>query len=151
MPTLKSHANANQNARLPARKLSILGKLNESNKVVSEGITPMSVEHELGIILGKWTKNDTVSLAPSTKLGELNIDSLDLVEVMFEIEEKFDVSLVQSHQDAREASFADLAGWIEQQLALRQSGAAADKPMGQPAKTLSRIKEDELEKAPLPH
>ena len=35
---------------------------------------------------------------------------------MFEIEEKFDVSLMQSHQEAREASFADLSGWIDQQL-----------------------------------
>jgi acyl carrier protein len=150
VPTLNSHADANQNARLLARKPSILEKLNESNKVAIEGITPMSVEQELGIILGKWTKNETASLAPSTKLGELNIDSLDLVEVMFEIEEKFDISLMQSHQDAREASLADLAGWIEQQLALQQSGAAALKPTIQPAKTSSRIKEDELEKAPLP-
>jgi acyl carrier protein len=150
VPTLNSHADANQNARLLAPKPSILGKLNEPNKVATEGITPMSVEQELCIILGKWTKNDAVSLAPSTKLGELNIDSLDLVEVMFEIEEKFDVSLVQSHQDAREASLADLAGWIEQQLALQQSKAAAVKPAIQPAKTSSRLKEDELEKAPLP-
>jgi acyl carrier protein len=150
VPTLNSHADANQNARLLARKPSILKKLNESNKVATEGITPMSVEQELGVILGKWTKNDTASLAPSTKLGELNIDSLDLVEVMFEIEEKFDISLMQSHQDAREASLADLAGWIEQQLALRQSGAAALKPTIQPAKASSRIKEDELESAPLP-
>src|SRR5712672_3316715 len=118
--------------------------------MATEGTTTMSVDQELEIILGKWKKNDAVSLVPSTKLGELNIDSLDLVEVMFEIEEKFDISLMQSHQDAREASLADLAGWIEQQLALQQSGAAALKPTIQPAKTSSRIKEDELERAPLP-
>lgn len=85
----------------------------------------MSVEQELGIILEKWKKNDETPLVASTKLGDLNIDSLDLVEVMFEIEEKFDVSLMQSHQDAREASFADLTGWVEQQLALQQSNTAA--------------------------
>jgi acyl carrier protein len=109
----------------------------------------MSVEQDLVIILGKWKKNDTTPLVPSTKLGDLNIDSLDLVEVMFEIEEKFDISLMQSHQDAREASFADLAGWIEQQLALQRSGAAPVRPAIQPAKTPSRIKGDELENAPL--
>src|SRR6266404_9151154 len=98
----------------------------------------MSVEQELGIILEKWKKNDTTPLAPSTKLGELNIDSLDLVEVMFEIEEKFDVSLMQSHQDARQASFADLVGWIEEQLALQRSTVAA-KPAMQPVKSTSRI------------
>jgi acyl carrier protein len=87
----------------------------------------MSVEQELRSILGKWKKGDTPPLMASTKLGELNIDSLDLVEVMFEIEEKFDVSLMQSHQEAREASFADLSGWIAQQL--QQNGA---RPIAQP-------------------
>jgi len=76
----------------------------------------MSVEQDLRSILGKWKKDDTPPLMASTKLSDLNIDSLDLVEVMFEIEEKFDVSLMQSHQEARDASFADLSGWIDQQL-----------------------------------
>ncbi len=109
----------------------------------------MSVDQELEIILGKWKKNDAVSLIPTTKLGELNIDSLDLVEVMFEIEEKFDVSLMQSHQDARQASFADLVGWIEQQLSLQRSSVAA-KPAMQPVKSTSRTADDELEKITLP-
>jgi len=72
--------------------------------------------------------SDCIPAAPlmaSTKLGDLSIDSLDLVEVMFEIEEKFDVSLMQSHQEAREASFADLSGWIDQQLVLQRNGATA--------------------------
>jgi acyl carrier protein len=117
--------------------------------MATEGTTTMSVDQELEIILGKWKKNDAVSLVPSTKLGELNIDSLDLVEVMFEIEEKFDVSLMQSHQDARQASFADLVGWIEEQLALQRSTVAA-KPAMQPVKSTSRIADDELEKITLP-
>lgn len=83
----------------------------------------MSVEQDLRSILGKWKKDDTPPLMASTKLGDLNIDSLDLVEVMFEIEEKFDVSLMQSHQEARDASFADLSGWIDQQLLLQRNGA----------------------------
>ena len=117
--------------------------------MATEGTTTMSVDQELEIILGKWKKNDAVSLVPSTKLGELNIDSLDLVEVMFEIEEKFDVSLMQSHQDARQASFADLVGWIEQQLSLQRSSVAA-KPAMQPVKSTSRTADDELEKVILP-
>jgi len=109
----------------------------------------MSVEEDLRAILGKWKKDDTPPLVPSTKLSELNIDSLDLVEVMFEIEEKFDVSLMQSHQEAREASFADLAGWIEQQLAAQRASAAA-KPAIKLIKPTPRILEDELEKVPQP-
>ncbi len=86
----------------------------------------MSVENDLREILQRWKKNEALTLSPATKLEDLNIDSLDLVEVMFEIEEKFDVSLVQSHQEARVASLADVAGWIEQQLALKRGGAARE-------------------------
>jgi acyl carrier protein len=109
----------------------------------------MAVEQELRVILEKWKKDDAPPLTPSTKLGDLNIDSLDLVEVMFEIEEKFDVSLTQSHQEAREASFADLSGWIDQQLALQRKGAPA-KPAGKTITSAPRALEDELEKAPQP-
>src|SRR5450432_2121067 len=122
---------------------SILRKLNRRSRVANLEDTLMSVEADLRTILGKWKKDDTPPLVPSTKLGDLNIDSLDLVEVMFEIEEKFDVSLMQSHQEAREASFADLAGWIETRLALERTSAAA-KPAAKPSKPAPRVLEDDL-------
>jgi len=77
----------------------------------------LSTTQELTEILTRWKKNETLTLLPSTTLEELNIDSLDLVEVMFEIEEKFDVNLAQSHQEARTASLADVVGWIDHELA----------------------------------
>jgi acyl carrier protein len=87
----------------------------------------MSVDQDLRSILSKWKKNESLVLGPSMKLEDLDIDSLDLVEVMFEIEEKFDVSLSQSHQEARTATFADVTGWIERQLASK-GNAAPDRP-----------------------
>jgi acyl carrier protein len=87
------------------------------------GDAKLSVEQELHHIFSKWKKNESLILDNSTKLEDLNIDSLDLVEVMFEIEEKFDVSLAQSHQEARTATLADVTGWIEQQLALKKTAA----------------------------
>ena len=87
----------------------------------------MSVENDLQEILQRWKKNEALTLASDTRLEDLNIDSLDLVEVMFEIEEKFDVSLAQSHQEARTASLAEVAGWIEQQLAAKRDGAARER------------------------
>jgi acyl carrier protein len=86
----------------------------------------MSVEQDLCSILAKWKKNPSLILGPSAKLADLDVDSLDLVEVMFEIEEKFDVSLSQSHQEARTATLADVAGWIEQQLAAKAAAPAAE-------------------------
>ena len=82
----------------------------------------MNVEKDLRSILGKW-KKDASPLESTTRLEELEIDSLDLVEVIFEIEEKFDIQLAQSNEQAKSASFADLCSWIEQQLAAkRQAG-----------------------------
>jgi acyl carrier protein len=88
----------------------------------------MSVDQDLRSILSKWKKNESLVLGPNMKLEDLDIDSLDLVEVMFEIEEKFDVSLTQSHQEARTATFADVTGWIERQLASKGSPAGNQPP-----------------------
>ncbi len=124
---------------------SILGKLNKWSGVVNVGDAMMSVEEDLRSILVKWKKDDSIPLHSSTKLGDLNIDSLDLVEVMFEIEEKFDVSLMQSHQEAREASFVDLSSWIEQQLVLQQAGTVTPKPAITLVKPAALGMEDKLE------
>jgi acyl carrier protein len=90
----------------------------------------MSIEDELRTILGKWNKNNEVALVPTMKLEDLNIDSLDLVEVMFEIEEKFDVSLMQGNQEAKSATLSDLCGWIEHQISLKEKPATLVKPAG---------------------
>lgn len=88
----------------------------------------MNVEKDLRSILGKWKKDES-PLEATTRLEELEIDSLDLVEVIFEIEEKFDIQLAQSNEQAKSASFADLCGWIEQQLAAkRQVGGERPQP-----------------------
>src|SRR5258708_28833702 len=88
----------------------------------------MPIEDELRAILGKWNKNNEIPLVPTMKLEDLNIDSLDLVEVMFEIEEKFDVSLTQGNQEARSATLSDLCGWIEHQISLKEKLATTAKP-----------------------
>lgn len=33
------------------------------------------------------------TISPTTKLGDLNIDSLDMVEIVMELEEEFDISI----------------------------------------------------------
>lgn len=91
----------------------------------------MSVELKLRELLVPWAKNEALTLDLASKIEDLNIDSLDLVEVMFEIEERFDVSLAQTHQEAKSATLADVVGWIEHQLALKQ-GATAGLVAGRP-------------------
>ena len=46
----------------------------------------------LGIIAAK-AKQDRASLSRQTELTSLNLDSLDVVEIIFQIEEQFDISI----------------------------------------------------------
>jgi acyl carrier protein len=82
----------------------------------------MNVEQELRAILDKW-KKDAPPIQPATRLDELEIDSVDLVEVMFEIEERFDIALPQDNDEARSASFEELCLLIERQMGARVAGA----------------------------
>jgi len=83
----------------------------------------MNVEQELRAILDKW-KKDAPAIQPSTKLADLEIDSVDFVEVMFEIEERFDIQMSQDNDQAQSASFADLCAWIEEQVSAKSSKKA---------------------------
>jgi acyl carrier protein len=95
------------------------------------GRSSLSVEQRLREILVPWVKDEALTLDITSKIEDLAIDSLDLVEVMFEIEERFDVSLAQTHQEAKTARLADVVGWIEQQLALKRNGTAELEPARQ--------------------
>ena len=83
----------------------------------------MNVEQELRAILDKW-KKDAPAIQASTRLADLEIDSVDFVEVMFEIEERFDIQMTQDNEQAQSASFADLCAWIEQQIAIKSAKKA---------------------------
>lgn len=83
----------------------------------------MNVEQELRAILDKW-KKDAPAIQAATKLADLEIDSVDFVEVMFEIEERFDIQMNQDNDQAQSASFRDLCDWVEQQLAAKAAKKA---------------------------
>ena len=93
----------------------------------------MNVEQELLAILEKRNKSGT-PLRLEMRIAELDVDSLDFVEIMFEIEETFDVHLRQSNEDARGATLADLSRWIAEARAEEASKAAA-KRAAAPAKS----------------
>jgi acyl carrier protein len=84
----------------------------------------MGVEQQLIAILQKRRKNDQ-PFPLETRLDALDIDSLDIIEVIFEIEETFDVELRQTNDEARSATVADLCQWIERAQAAKSSPPAA--------------------------
>ena len=63
----------------------------------------MDVADEIKGIIGKILKIDPEALKADSRLSELEADSLDLIEIVYSFEERFDISM---ELEARESSFA---------------------------------------------
>jgi acyl carrier protein len=60
----------------------------------------MNVADDVKTIIAEVLKLEPGSLSPDTRLSELAVDSLDLVEVVFKIEEKFDIAITLEPKDS---------------------------------------------------
>jgi acyl carrier protein len=67
-------------------------------------------------ILQKRLKPGVVA-AEDKKLVALEIESLDLIELMFELEDRFRIQLPQNSEALQEATVGDLLAWVEQEIA----------------------------------
>ena len=85
----------------------------------------MDIEEELRAIIRK--KATKATLASDTKLTDLGLDSLDLVEIVFEIEDKFRIHLPQDDKMS-EAQFSDLVALVQREISSGGSPAAASQP-----------------------
>ena len=74
----------------------------------------MDVEQRLQAILRTKLKED---IGPSTKLADAGLDSLDVIEVAFDIEDKFKVQLPHVGGEMISFTYGDLLHLVEQQLA----------------------------------
>jgi len=74
----------------------------------------MDIEEELRAIIRKKATN--AALVSDTKLSDLGLDSLDLVEIVFEIEDKFRIQLPQNNADMATAQFSDLVQLVRKEL-----------------------------------
>lgn len=89
----------------------------------------MSVEAEIKAIIKKKMANER-ELVADTKLAEIGIDSLDFVEIVFEIEDKYKIQLPQNQDEMATATLKDLCLLVEQHIAARPpiSEAAQQQP-----------------------
>lgn len=69
---------------------------------------------------------DRSLLKPEVRLADLNVSSLDMVEVMFALEDKFGLTLpFNANTSASEfQTLGDLIAMVEEQLAAKKSPAA---------------------------
>jgi acyl carrier protein len=81
----------------------------------------MSVEAELRAIMMKKAPEGT-EFDLDSKLVDIGLDSLDVIEIVFEIEDKYGIQLPQNDEEAASATFKDLCNLVEKQLAEKSSG-----------------------------
>ena len=79
-------------------------------------------------ILAKEYSIPQDSITPESKLEGLGLDSLDLIELLFEVEEQFDIRVPQDGASAlKMASVQDIVDSIDQVLS-QQNVGPADSP-----------------------
>jgi len=66
----------------------------------------MSSEQDVFEIVAKQAKTDAAALTRATKLTDLNLQSIDVVELVFAIEEKFDIEVPYSPSDQNTAGIS---------------------------------------------
>jgi acyl carrier protein len=76
----------------------------------------MSVEDDLRSIIQKKTPEDT-EFGLESKLVDIGLDSLDVIEIVFEIEDKFRIQLPQNDEETGTATFGDLCEMVEEHIA----------------------------------
>ena len=59
-------------------------------------------------IIARKANVDVSTLSRDTKFSDLEIDSLDVVEIIFDIEEEFDISVPYNANEAKSADGLDL-------------------------------------------
>jgi acyl carrier protein len=74
----------------------------------------MDVASELRAIIGRRVKGD---IRPESTLVDAGLDSIDIIEVGFDIEDRFKIQLPQITNEMISLSYADLCRFIEQHLA----------------------------------
>ena len=74
----------------------------------------MEIDEQLRAIVQKKAKRE---IDFGTTLSEAGLDSLDIIEIGFDVEDKFKVDLPQSQQEMANFTFGDLCRLIEERMA----------------------------------
>jgi acyl carrier protein len=82
-------------------------------------------ERQVLSIVARETKQDVGRLRRETPLSAINIDSLQLVQVLFAIEETFDIYVPSERDKFRLDTLGDVIDGVKRLVAEKQSGYRA--------------------------
>ncbi len=85
-----------------------------------------SVQEQIFVIVAEQAKLDMASIRPESTLKDLGVASLDAIEIIFEIEEKFDVTLSDADADLKSDTVQGLVTAVQRALDAKKTSAVAD-------------------------
>lgn len=80
-----------------------------------------NVQQETFEIIAKQAKIEIDTIKPESTLKELGVASLDAIEVIFDMEEHFDVQLPNEDADFDNGTVGQLVAAVERQIATKKS------------------------------
>jgi len=84
-----------------------------------------TTEQQIYAIIGKHCGEDAGPVMPTSNLTDLGIDSLEAIEIIFDIEEHFDVTLPDRDPNFDTGSVQGLVNAVESALAIKSGDVQA--------------------------
>lgn len=86
-------------------------------------MTEEEIKDKIYDIVAKEARLDRATLTLDTNLQELKIESLDMVQILFGIEDAFDVYVPQDDQNFKLVTMRDVVEGVKKLLAAKQQPA----------------------------
>lgn len=83
------------------------------------------LEHTVYTLVARTASVEPDTLGPATTIKDLGVTSLDVIEMLFELEDRFDVELSDREINFATASIGDLVAALERGLAAKATKSAA--------------------------
>ncbi|CBA16276.1 acyl carrier protein [Xanthomonas albilineans] len=83
-----------------------------------------SIESQIYSIVAKHVDIDLGNLTPDSKLQDLGVKSLEAIEILFDIEEHFDITFQERDPNLDDGSLSKLVQAVEEALAAKAAKAA---------------------------
>lgn len=86
--------------------------------------TDAEIQEKIFDIVAKEARLERDTLSLETKLEDLSIESLDMVQILFGIEDTFDVYVPQDDDSFKLESMQDVVDGVKQLIAEKEKGSA---------------------------
>lgn len=84
-----------------------------------------SIADKIFDIVAKERRIDRSTLTLDTKLEDVEIESVDLVEIIFAIEDEFDIDIPQDESEFKLETMRDIVEGVQRLIAEKQSASSA--------------------------